>query len=249
MYNYHDSKDRIEDILASKTKIEVVKTVPSSDEEYTYSNGIKTWVGSIFVDMADSSDLCNKPDEKTARIFRAYSSEIIAILKDDSNYREIGIRGDCVYSINSTPYKEDIKQMFETAVTINTFMKMFNRVLEHYGYDEVKAGIGIGCSEDLIVKAGQNGSGINDKIWIGKAVVDASHLGDTANRHGISPIAMSPLVYDNIKDKLLEDNDKYQNWIHSHRSNPYSSWDTTIDFYHCDIIRTNMNEYANNLYK
>lgn len=75
-----------------------------------------------------------------------------------------------MYSINTTQYKSDLRQLFKTSVRINTFMKMFNYRLNHYNYDSIKVGIGLGCSEELVVKAGQVGSGINDKIWIGKAL-------------------------------------------------------------------------------
>ena len=102
MYDYLKSKSAIENILLSKTKIEDKDKIPASDSEFTYTNGIRTWVGALFVDIVNSSELCKTPNEDTARILRAFCSEIIAILKDDSNYREIGIRGDCVYCIYTT---------------------------------------------------------------------------------------------------------------------------------------------------
>ena len=79
-YNYKDSKERVDNILSSKTKIENKDKVPASDGEFTYSNGIRTWVGALFVDMVNSSKLCETADENTARIFRAFCSEIIAII-------------------------------------------------------------------------------------------------------------------------------------------------------------------------
>ena len=93
MYDYKRSKETIESILKSPTKIEKKKTIPSTDSEFTYENGIKAWVGALFVDVVDSSKLFNSANEDTARIMRSFFSEIISILKDDNNYREIGIRG------------------------------------------------------------------------------------------------------------------------------------------------------------
>lgn len=243
-YNRESSRDRVDDMLSSKTEIVKKDSIPSNDDEFTYANGIKAWVGAIFIDMVGSSELCKSADEKTARIFRAFCSEIIAILKDDPNYRQIGIRGDCVYSINSTPDKSDLVEMFNTAVKIHTFMKMFRKLLEKHGYPIIRAGIGLGCSYDLIVKAGQNGSGINDKIWIGKAVVDASHLGDTANRNGINPIAMSPLFYDNVYELLEKENANYKSWIKPYKSHSYGYYAST-EFYHCDIIFTDFDRWIN----
>ena len=241
-YDYKESRKRVDEILSSKTLIEKKDKIPSNDSEFTYSNGIRSWVGALFVDMVGSSELCNSPDENTARIFRAFCSEITAILKDDTNYRQIGIRGDCIYSINTTQYQKDLVEMFDSAVKIHTFMKMYRKLLQNHGYEPIRAGIGLGCSEELIIKAGQSGSGINDKIWIGKAVVDACRLGDKANRNGIEPIAMSPLFYDNIHELLEKQNEGYKSWIQAHKENYYSVY-SNIDFYHCDIINVNFDNW------
>lgn len=239
MYDYKKSKETVESILGSPTKIVTKEKIPSSDSEFTYENGIKTWVGALFVDIVDSSKLFQSPDENTARIIRSFCSEIISILKDDGNYREIGIRGDCVYCIYTVPYKIDLVNIFRHAYRINSFMKMLNKLLKKKGYSPIRAGIGLGCSQDLIVKAGQNGSGINDKIWIGRAVVDAAHLSDTANRNGISEIAMSPLFYDNVIEHLCEENKNYKSWITPHTYGYYGS----IDYYHCDIVEARFDEW------
>ena len=239
MYDYKKSKEAVEAILRSPTKIVEKSLIPSSDSEFTYENGIKTWVGALFVDIVDSSKLFKSPNEDTARIIRSFCSEIISILKDDSNYREIGIRGDCVYCIYNAPYQTDLVEIFRHAYRINSFMQMLNKLLNKFGFPTVRAGIGLGCSQDLIIKAGQSGSGINDKIWIGKAVVDAAHLSDVANRNGVSAIAMSPLFYDNVIEHLCKENEKYKSWISSHTSGYYGS----VDYYHCSIIETDFDKW------
>ena len=120
MYNYKNSKSNIINILKSKTPIEEKVTIPS-DQEFTYENGITCWVSAIFVDMKNSSELFKTKDEKLARLLRAFTSEIITIFQDFSKYNQIGIRGDCVYAIYSTPKKADINQVFNIAVKVNTF--------------------------------------------------------------------------------------------------------------------------------
>ena len=68
--------------------------------------------------MRDSTELCADEDkEKLAKVFRSFSSEIIEILRDDDNLREIGIRGDCVYAVYTSPLKTDI---YECADKTNT---------------------------------------------------------------------------------------------------------------------------------
>lgn len=239
MYEYKKSKDAVESILKSPTRIIEKENIPSSDSEFTYENGIKAYVGALFVDIVDSSKLFESPNENTAHIIRSFCSEIISILKDDVNYREIGIRGDCVYCIYNAPYQTDLVDIFRHAYRINSFISMLNKLLKKNGYSEIRAGIGLGCSQDLIIKAGQTGSGINDKIWIGKAVVDAAHLSGIANRNGISAIAMSPLFYDNIFEHLCKENEEYKSWIIAHSSNYYSG----VDYYHCNIIEIEFNQW------
>jgi hypothetical protein len=238
MYDYLKSKEKIEEILQSPTKIMLKESIPSNDSEFTYENGIKAWVGSIFIDIVDSTELFQDAQENTARIIRSFCSEIIAILKDDGNYRQIGIRGDCVYGIYNAPFKDDLKKLFEHAYSINTFIKMFNVLLSRNGYRPIRVGIGLGCGQDLIIKAGQSGSGINDKIWIGRAVVDAAKLSDIANRNGFLNIALSPIFYNNIIDLLIKENDKYKSWIIYSAPNK-----VTPEFYHCNIIWTKFDKW------
>ena len=54
---------------------------------------------------------------------RAFCSEIIDILRKNDNYRQIGIRGDCIYAIYSTPKQSDLHAILDDAILINTFQK------------------------------------------------------------------------------------------------------------------------------
>lgn len=239
MYEYSKSKESIVSILKSPTKIVEKDTIPGSESEFTFENGIKTWVGALFVDIVNSSELFQSANEDTARIIRSFCSEIISILKDDDNYREIGIRGDCVYCIYTSPFQRDLVNIFCHSYRVNSFMKMLNKLLCQNNYPTIRAGIGLGCSEDLIIKAGQSGTGINDKIWIGKAVVDAAHLSNIANRKGNSAIAMSPMFYNNIIKHLCEKNENYKTWIKPSSTGYYGN----IDYYHCDVIETKFDKW------
>ena len=243
MYNYRNSKSNIINILKSKTPVEKRDNIPTDDKEFTYSNGFLCWTSALFVDIKDSSKLFDTKDEKLARLMRAFTSEIITILQGDSNdHNQIGIRGDCVYGIYSTPNQEDLFKIFNRACLVNAFMKMFNVIIKDYGYNPIVAGIGLGLDEELIIKAGRTGTGINDKIWIGKAVVDASNLSSRANRNNIDEIAMSTMFYDNVKDILLKENEEYRNWIACYPvSNRFNG--STVEFYYCNIINVDMNNW------
>lgn len=231
-YDYKKGKNRIIDILDSKTIIRECERIPKSDEEFTYENGIKSWVGALFVDIRDSSEYFteNKPDI-VARVLRAFCSEIITILCANENYRQIGIRGDCVYAIYSCPRISHFRSIMKDASCINTFQNMFTKILTKKGFPTFSFGIGIGASKDLIVKAGKSGSGINDLIWIGDAVIDASNMSSIANKNGFDPIVMNSCFYNNIKDLNASDEQKYTELISSKYSNILGE---TV--YHADIV-------------
>lgn len=126
--DYEESRKRIEEILNSKTQIEEVDSISNDEDGFTYENGVRTWVGAMFIDIRNSTDYFKENDaEKVARIMRAFTSEIIGILKQNEKYVQIGIRGDCVYAIYSTPKKDDLNNILSDACFINTFQKMFQK--------------------------------------------------------------------------------------------------------------------------
>lgn len=243
MYSYLKSKKDINEIFDSKVDIKKEQQLPASDSDYTYDNGIKTWVASIFIDIVNSTEyFTNKQisENVLARIIRAFTSELVKILADIADYHEIGIRGDSVYAIYKARVKTDLLEIFRVAYRVNTFIKMFNRLLAKRNWPLIKAGIGLGCNEDLVIKAGAPRKE-NDKIWIGHAVFDASNLSKVANRNGKSPICMNSLFYLNVIELLKKENELYSTWITS-----ASSYDFKGDFYQCDIIQSDFNEWINN---
>lgn len=242
-YNYQLGKKAINEILDEKVDISNTPSIPKDGFSLTYKNGIRTWVGSIFVDIVDSSTLfkSDKVNKNVlARILRCFTREIIKILHDDPNYRDIGIRGDCVYGIYSTSTKEDLVDIFRHAYCINSFMEMLNKLLEKRGYPQIKAGIGLGCGEDIVIKAGLKNVE-HDFIWIGDSVVNASKLSNLANRKGFEPICMDTVFYSNIIDIMANENPQYKNWIR--RGSDYSFNGT---FYQCNIIQTNFTDWIRN---
>ena len=92
-YDYKAGKQRLEEILDNDMEVVEQDKLPN-DDDFTFTNGYYSWVSAIFVDMRDSTELCADEDkEKLAKVFRSFSSEIIEILRDDDNLREIGMRG------------------------------------------------------------------------------------------------------------------------------------------------------------
>lgn len=241
-YDYLTRKKKVEEILDNTDAVKEVKKFPQNDDDFTYTNGYKAWAGAIFVDLRDSTKLFSQDEVEVAKVIRGFTSEIIEILKKDTddNLIEIGIRGDCVYAIYSVAFKEDIHDIATRAVYINTYMNMLNKLLEERKLPNIKAGIGLAANKTLAVKAGRKSSGINNLVWIGNAVTHASKLSDLGNIHLVRPIVMSETFYNNYIDEELKKNEHAKNL-----------WEFKKDqnlggIYHGDVIMIKFNNWINN---
>lgn len=180
MYDYKEWKERVENILKDNLEIIDNSYLPKSDD-LTFGNAYYSWVGSIFIDIRDSSSLFKNNDNKDiSKIMKCFTSELIEILRGSTNMRDIGIRGDCVYAIYTTPSQQDLHNLYLRACCCNTYIKMLNKLLLKYALPNFKVGIGLGASETLVIKAGRKDVGINDKVWIGDSVIDASNFAPIA---------------------------------------------------------------------
>lgn len=241
-YDYKNGKSRIEEILNNKMEIIEKEKVPK-DENFTFDNGYYSWVTAIFVDIRESSKLFTDEDkEKVAKIIRSFTSEIIEILREDDNLREIGIRGDCVYAIYTTPNQSDTYEIAEKTFFINTFMEMLNILLEEKSYPTIKVGIGMSTAQELVVKAGRKNVSINSKVWIGDAVTKASNLSSLGNKDGVLPIVFSELSYINFIEKLVENtsNDNPKSWFKKYSTNEYGI------YYSANIIKNGFYNWIKN---
>lgn len=238
-YDYEQGKLRIAKILNNPMPIEKKHYIPAGDN-FTFDNGYMAQVTAIFVDIRDSTKLFSNKNEQTAKVVRAFTSEIIEILRDDSSFmEEIGIRGDCVYAIYDTPYNSDVFKCAIKTFYINTLINMLNKMLRQKGIQEIKAGIGMATDQELIIKAGRMRSGINSKVWIGKAVTKASKLSSLGDKEGYPRLFYSKTSYDNFIDELIinSPNQNSKSWFKSRlHSNPIGL------AYHADIIQ---NDFSN----
>ena len=238
-YNYRDGKDRVSKILDSKTIIETKTEVPS-DSAFNFGNGIKAPVASIFVDIRKSSELFkNNSKDRVARIIRSFISEVAKILRSDDSFRDLGIRGDCVFAVYSASTQKELDSIFDCAVFVNTYIKMLNAMLEKKGWPNLEIGIGLGFDPDeLVVKAGEINSGFNDFVWIGNAVIDASNCCNVANKKGIKPIVVSESFYNKIKNCSANDEHNYDFYFVHTYSYEYSGY-----VYHVNLIKTIFNNW------
>lgn len=218
MYDYIEGKKRINEILNSSVPVESKTHIPS-DSAFTYENGIKSWVGSLFVDIRKSTELFNDNDDVTiAKMIRTFSSEIVEILNSSSIIKEVGIRGDCVYGIYDIVNCVDLKTILSDATNINCLILLLNKLFERKGFPKISIGIGLGLNEDLIIKSGRKGTGINDKIWICKAVIDACNNANLGSKYNgglwFGSVVMSSVFYNNITE--------YEDWAKLFSSKYYN---------------------------
>lgn len=238
MYDYKRGKEDIEKILENNTEI-LEKDIPKNDDNFTYGNGIKSRVGSVFVDIVESTELIKNNNElEISKILRSFSSEIITIMNSSDNVREIGIRGDCVYGVFFCPTKQSTYELANIAFHINTLVKMLNKLFQKKDYHQISVGIGvsIGNHKNLIIKAGKKGTGINDKIWIGDAVVNACNIANEAGRNSNDTIGFSSNTYDNFIDILEKNNPgkNVRNWF---------SYDSYTKTYYANIVKSGFDKW------
>lgn len=197
-YDHKNSDERIQEILNSTEAFEELADIPSRDR-LTYSNGFYVNCTAVFIDIRGSSELANTHTRPVlGKLYRAYLSECVAVMNGDSNCREIFINGDCVSGIFSTPYKTNINEAFSAAARLNSVTKLLNWRLEQKGYTTFRCGIGMAYGRALMLKAGYKGSGINDVIWMGDVVNEASNLCHDASRGYRKTLQASETFYLNL---------------------------------------------------
>ena len=230
-YNTNQSANRIDEILSqSDTSFPEVKEIPSRDK-LTYKNGYYVSCSALFVDIRDSSKLPQLHKRPTlAKIYRAYISEIVAIMNGNPFCSEIRIDGDCVSGIYNTPLQPQVNSMFSDAYSINSLIKILNYKFSKKNITEISVGIGMDYGRALMIKSGYNGSGLNEVVWMGDVVNEASNLcGKTNKGYENEVIFVSNVIYDNLTD----------------HNKSLLAWNATQGCYHGSIINKSMEEWYN----
>ena len=181
------------------------------------------------------------PSDDQFTFENGYKTWITEIMSNYDKQIEIGIRGDCVYGIFSTPLQKDIYHIANMSFYINTFINLLNfKINEKTEINPISIGIGVASSEITVIKSGRKYKGINDKIWIGDAVVEASHLSNIANKNWNKPIIFSKLCYDNFINLFKEEKPESYFWFNQiTNENKFC--------YTADIIIDDFRDYINSL--
>lgn len=212
-YDYLKSFDRIDNIIKNSYNYEELNYIPSKDK-LTYSNGFYVNCSAMFVDIRGSSKLPKiHTRPKLAKLYRTYVSEVTAVMNGNRSCVEVNIVGDCVSGIFNTPTKPDINSVFSTAYHISSLVNVMNYKFKKNDIENIEVGIGISYGRALMVKAGYDGSGINDVIWMGDVVNEAANLCSYGNKEWYDKqIMVSKLIYINLSEKnkglLYENNNR-----------------------------------------
>ena len=198
-YDYLASFRRVDEILnQADLNYTEVNELPDRDR-LTFSNGFYAYCSALFVDIRGSSELPAKYKRPTlARLYRAYISEVVAIMNGDAYCREINIVGDGVWCVVNTAKKSAIDGVFSTACRIHSLVDVLNRKLRKRGVDPIRVGIGMEYGRALMIKAGYSGSGINDVVYMGEVVNRAAKLAAQGSKPlpaGFSPPMMIGSIF------------------------------------------------------
>lgn len=228
-YDFHKSLDRIDEILVGEdASYTDHKGIPSRDQ-LTFTNGFYVQITVLFVDLRGSKELAdNHTRPVLAKMYRSYISETVAILNSNPHINEIYIEGDGVWAVFNTTKKTEVQTVVVTASLINSLVKVLNLKFKKRGYSSIKAGIGVEDGTSLYIKAGYSGSGINEVVWIGRAVGQAAKLCNEGSRDSADPLMISELVHSNLDDRVKG----------------FFRWDSKLECYTGNIVNGPMDKWV-----
>lgn len=227
-YDFEKSLDRMDAIL--KTDYESYKeldSIPSRDS-LTYTNGFYVLCTALFVDLRIPGKLSERYRKTTlAKIYRSYTSEIVAIINGNCHCAEINIEGNTIWGIFNTPYRKDVDTVLSTAAKISSIVDILNSRCSERNIEPITIGIGLDYGRALMMRAGYDSSNIDDVVWLGEVIDSASRLCTYGNKRlNDKEIMVSNVCYNNLNN----DNKKMLAWNKKHHC------------YHGDIMNVYMSE-------
>lgn len=231
-YDFKKSLGRLDEILNANSKSYEEKDCIPKRSSLTYTNGFYVDCTAVFVDIYDSSKLPRIHTRPVlAKIYRSFISEVIAIFNGNENCREVNVQGDCVWAVFDTMNKKDLRDVLFNCAQVNSLINILNFKLQQKGYKTFRVGIGVDYGRALMIKAGYKGSTINEIVWMGDVVNQASNLCAHGNNTFDDPFVISATIYENL---IVTERDKWDKWF-THNSHH--------NCYHGNIIPIYMNDW------
>lgn len=230
VYSQAKSLENIKEILNDSDNNYPKKDGVPSRNSLTYNNGYYVGITVLFIDIRESKELSSKHTRPVlAKIYRAYISELIAVMRGNIRISEIFIEGDGLWAVYDTLNNEQVQSVLSTAARISSLIKMLNKKLVAKKYSPLKVGLGIEDGETLYMQAGYKNSGIKEVVWIGKAVGESAKLCNYGNRtFNDKSMMISERVYSMLS--------KYQQELFEFNYNRQC--------YHGDVVNTDMEKYT-----
>lgn len=234
-YDFEKSLSRLDEILNADGKSYEEKDHIPKRSCLTYTNGFYVDCTAVFVDICDSSELPNVHRRPVlAKIYRSFISEVIAIFNGNENCREVNVQGDCVWAVFDTPSQKDFRKVLFNCAQVNSLINILNFKLQKKGYETFRVGIGVDYGRALMIKAGYNGSSINEVVWMGDVVNQASNLCALGNNTFDNPLVISATIYRKL---IVTERDKWNKWF---------SYDSHYNCYHGYIVPIYMDNWLQN---
>lgn len=231
-YDFKKSLCRLDEILNADGKSYEEKNHIPKRSSLTYTNGFYVNCTAVFVDICDSSRYPEKHTRPVlAKIYRSFISEVIAIFNGNKNCREVNVQGDCVWAVFDTLYQKELRDVLFNCAQVNSLINILNFKLQKKGYETFRVGIGVDYGRALMIKAGYNGSSINEVVWMGDVVNQASNLCDLGNNTFDDPLVISETIYSKL---IVTECDKWNKWF---------SYNSHHNCYHGDIVPIYMNAW------
>ncbi len=214
-YDYKKSRYRIDSILNDESEevIEKENKFPS-ESILTFNNLITSTIDVIAVDIRSSTELSEALAKnnitKLTKIYRAYISEVIAVIKGNPDIERVYIEGDGIWAVFKFNENNNTPRVYDTATQISAVVQTLNVKLREKGYPFIEVGIGIERGKTAYVKAGYKGSGINAEVWVGNIVNKVFKLCSKANKEKIKEIVVSEKVYNRLEKQQQKNFKKYK---------------------------------------
>lgn len=213
--NCNKIQDRMNTILKSKDYVRNMDIIPN---KIIYKNGIKVGICSMNINIKGFKDLYHNMDiTNLAKIMKSLITEIKSIV-GQTKYLKLNIINENIMVIYKVSQLSDLNTIFNTAININTFIKIFNDMIKKYYDIVIKIGIGISYDKELVLSL-KNDEQI-DNIILGDVINDSLNLSFKANKD------LSPIVLDNrFYTGLIKNEGLKRSWFTKNE-----------DLIHCNIV-------------
>lgn len=176
----------------------------------------QTLFSCIAVDIIDSKNKLNEFEyEDWSKILSEFAYGVTKIMKIYGG-KYIKIQGDGIYGIFESNKKEEIDNVLDCCVELNTFKVHLNKQIyktlfneKNYNEKEMLIDYGIGAwfsTENYISNIGS--SNTRDIIFMGEAVNYANYLAKQAGRDKLEPIMINQLLLQNVTSNYKNNNKK-----------------------------------------